>query len=172
LPSSPVVYINGGAIPAYAQAQSQSSHSHGCDPEACMLLVCGHETKLGYYCLSSKISFGAKSRVRYVPISLCKEPKVTRNLTYALAYAKVTRIWIFRTSGVGGWDQTQRERDLLRYIRLYTSKQQQASNNNCVGAAVTRYTRDCHWHRIFARLRCAGPCVADGCLAGARSSLA
>jgi hypothetical protein len=82
----------------YAQAQSQSSHSHGCDPEACMLLVCGHETKLGYYCLSSKISFGAKSRVRYVPISLCKEPKVTRNWTYALAYAKVTRIWIFRTS--------------------------------------------------------------------------
>jgi hypothetical protein len=69
-------------------------------------------------------------------------------------------------------NQTQRERDLLRYIRLYTSKQQQASNNNCVGAAVTRYTRDSHWHRIFARLRCAGPCVADGCLAGARSSLA
>jgi hypothetical protein len=46
----------------YAQAQSQSSHSHGCDPEACMLLVCGHETKLEYYCLSGKISFGAKSR--------------------------------------------------------------------------------------------------------------
>jgi hypothetical protein len=48
--------------------QGQSCHFHGCEPEAyiCCMFV-DTKTKLGILLYARKITFGVKSRVRYVP---------------------------------------------------------------------------------------------------------
>ncbi len=52
----------------HAQVQGQSCHFHGCEPEAyiCCMFV-DMKTKLGILLYARKITFGIKSRVRYVP---------------------------------------------------------------------------------------------------------
>jgi hypothetical protein len=52
----------------HAQVQGQSCHFHGCEPEAyiCCMFV-DTKTKLGILLNARKITFGVKSRVRYVP---------------------------------------------------------------------------------------------------------
>jgi hypothetical protein len=60
----------------HAQVQCQSCHSHGCKWKLVFIVCLWTQDKLGYYCISRKITFGIKSWVSYCLISFSvRSPK-------------------------------------------------------------------------------------------------
>jgi hypothetical protein len=84
------------------------------------------KTKLGILLYARKITFGVKSRVRYVPDLSLWRAQSHPELWYRQAYTKVTRIWIFRTSGVSGWDQKTERAGL---VTLYETLHKQTTTS-------------------------------------------